>query len=284
MLIGRIYRNKNEEYGIVKNQFWYGVEEWKRNDLGIENFLIDDEFLTPDISEPTCKINNESLIWLPPIARPGKIICVGRNYLEHALEQDKTAEEKPLLFSKYSSSLTGHLSQVPYPQHTENLDYEVELAVVIGKKATKILLDENPMDYVFGYSVANDVTARDVQKEEKQWTRGKAFDYSLPIGPTIVTSDEVTNPSSREIWLTVNSEKRQLSNTSNMIFDIPYLIRYISQDITLEPGDIILTGTPSGVGFYMDPKATLNPGDLVACGITGIGELRFTIEKSNFYI
>ena len=174
--------------------------------------------------------------------------------------------------------MTSHLSTVPYPNHTSNFDYEVELAVVIGKQAIKLRDEENPLDYVFGYTVANDLTARDVQKSEKQWTRGKAFDNSLPIGPYIITIDEITDIQDKDIWLTVNGDKRQLSNTSKMIFSVGFLIHYISQVISLNPGDIILTGTPAGVGFYMNPKATLQSGDHIACGITDIGELRFNIE------
>jgi acylpyruvate hydrolase len=177
--------------------------------------------------------------------------------------------------------MIGHLSTIRYPSHTENFDYEVELAVIIGKKVTKLDTQSDPYDFIFGYTIANDLTARDVQKSEKQWTRGKAFDASLPIGPVIVTKDETGLPNSNDIWLTVNGDTRQLSNTSKMIFDIPFLIHYISQVITLEPGDIILTGTPAGVGYYMDPKATLKPGDQIACGVSGISELRFTISDKS---
>lgn len=278
MKIARIQRGGREEYGIIKNHDWYPYDELVRNDLGIENFIMDTSVLD-DLSskEPACSINDDDIKWMSPIARPGKIICVGRNYLKHAEESGHTAELKPLLFSKYSSSLTGHLSSVPYPSHTENFDYEVELAVVIGKRARKLKEGDDPLDYIFGYTIANDLTARDVQKSEKQWTRGKAFDDSLPLGPYILTKDEIADPFDQEIWLTVNGDKRQLSSTSKMIFTIPFLIRYISQEITLEPGDILLTGTPEGVGFYMNPKSTLQKGDIVGCGVTNIAELRFTI-------
>ncbi|MHA2171490.1 MAG: fumarylacetoacetate hydrolase family protein [Candidatus Kariarchaeaceae archaeon] len=276
MRIGRVYRDQEEEYGLIRDNKWFKADEWSRNNLGIENFLENTTLLNTRFDEK-CPINDESIKWLPPVARPGKIICVGRNYLEHAKEQGKTSEEKPLLFSKYSTSLTGHQSQIEVPNHTQFFDYEVELAVVMSKRASRLDKQANPLDYVFGYTVANDLTARDVQKSEQQWTRGKAFDLSLPIGPYVITADEVGDPGNLEIWLTVNGDKRQLSNTSKMIFDIPFLITYISQTITLEPGDIILTGTPAGVGFYMDPVATLKPNDHVACGVTGIGELRFSI-------
>lgn len=271
MKIARVFLKGKEYYVVVKGNDVF-MTDIIRNDLGIESYF-DTEIL---LGEKLCEINDEELQWLSPVARPGKIICIGRNYLAHAEEQGKEKESEPLLFSKYSSCLVGHQSQVQYPTHTQNLDYEVELAVIIGKKATKIR--NNPISYIFGYSVANDLTARDVQKAEKQWTRGKAFDESLPIGPWIKTSDSV-DPSNLEIWLTVDGEKRQHSNTNRLIFDIPYLIQYISDTITLFPGDIILTGTPAGVGYYMEPKGILKPGNIIQCGITNIGELRFSISE-----
>ncbi len=271
MRIVRVLRDGKEEYGYIKNGNYYNVEIWKRNDIGIENFFNENI----KVEGIQYKLD-ENIKFLAPIRRPGKIICIGRNYLKHSEEQGKTAETKPLLFSKYSTSITHHLAQIPYPNHTKFLDYEVELAVIIGKRASKIDEDE-ALEYVFGYTVANDITARDVQKSEKQWTRGKAFDNSLPLGPAIITRDEIEDPQNLEIWLTVNGDKRQLSNTKNMIFSIKYLISYISQQITLEPGDILLTGTPEGVGYYMEPKGTLNKGDHVACGVEKVGELRFDI-------
>ncbi len=269
MRIARILYNNEEKYVQLKSNELYQIDTIRID--GIESYF-DRKIVT---SDKITDINDENITWLPPVFKPGKIICVGRNYLEHSKEQGMSKEQKPLLFSKYSTSMMGHMSQIEYPQHTHNLDYEVELAVIIGKKARKI--EDDPFNYIFGYTVANDITARDVQKSEKQWTRGKAFDQSLPIGPYIVTRDEV-DPSTQEIWLTVNGEKRQSSHTSLMIFDIPFLIKYISNNITLEPGDIILTGTPAGVGYYMDPKATLQKGDIVQSGITSIGELRFSIK------
>lgn len=271
MKIARFILDEKEQYGIIK-----GGEVFQtnitRDDMGIESFLRGEVIQGGKLT----RVNDEGITWLSPIARPGKIMCVGRNYSAHAKESGMSAEKKPLLFSKYSTSLVGHMAEVTYPDHTENLDYEVELAVIIGKTASK-LVDEDPFDYVFGYSIANDITARDVQKSDKTWTRGKAFDQSLPLGPYIISRDEV-DPMDQEIWLTVNGDKRQLSSTNLMIFDIAFLIKYISQVITLEPGDIILTGTPEGVGFYMEPKATLQKGDFVSCGVTNVGELRFSIK------
>lgn len=205
-------------------------------------------------------------------------MCIGRNYAKHSTEQGKEPEDKPIIFSKFSSCLKGHQSKINKPSNSNFLDYEVELAVVIGKSTSTLNTNDDPLDYVFGYTVANDLTARDIQKSEKQWTRGKGFDQSLPIGPTIITSDEIREPNNNDIWLQVNGGNRQLSNTSNLIFDISFVIQYISEFITLEPCDIILTGTPAGVGYFMEPPQSLQSGDEVSCGITNIGELRFTIQ------
>lgn len=275
MKIARIKINNNEHYGIVTENQFQPIKV-TRNDLGFENFLVSETANFVSNGSPI-NLAEADFSWLPPIARPGKVICIGRNYLAHAEETGNKKEEVPLLFSKYPNCMVGHNSSVPYPSHTEYFDYEVELAVIMGKTASKLAESDDPLKYIFGYTVGNDLTARDVQRSEKQWTRGKAFDNSLPIGPTITTSDEMSNPSDKDIWLTVNGENRQLSNTSRLMFDIPYLIRYISQNITLYPGDIIMTGTPSGVGMYMDPPGTLKKGDQVACGVTDVGELRFNI-------
>ncbi len=277
MKFGRIFHNGSEKYGVIKDGKWYTLDNIKRNDFGIEN-IQELSNLEINIGDADFKLSNEDFTWLPPIARPGKILCVGRNYAEHSAEQGIEPETTPIIFSKFASCLEGHQSKIKIPKATNFLDYEVELAVIIGKSTSNLEDDSNPLDYVFGYTVANDLSARDIQKSENQWTRGKGFDQSLPIGPTIITSDEVYDPNDNDIWLQVNGENRQLSSTSKMIFNVPFLIRYISQLITLEPGDIIITGTPAGVGFFMDPPQPLKPGDVVSCGITGINELRFTIE------
>lgn len=275
MRIGRIIRNNEEEYGILQDGKWY-PQSFTRSDKGIETFLDQD---TVDLNlQNGIDLDKNPITWLPPIAFPGKILCIGRNYAEHSREQGMDPEQQPLIFSKFPTSMIGHNAEVPYPNHTNHLDYEVELAVIIGKQVHQLSQKDDPWSYIFGYTIANDLTARDVQQAEKQWTRGKGFDASLPIGPTIVTSEEVDKPTDNPIWLEVNGEPRQNSNTSHMIFSIPYLIQYISQTITLEPGDIILTGTPEGVGYYMEPKQTLQKGDAVSCGVEGIGTLEFSIK------
>lgn len=275
MKIARILYDGEERYGIVKENSIELIPNPVRNSIGIESFL-DSVFLME--SDATIDRSDEKIHWLPPIARPGKVICVGRNYLAHAEEQGRSAEKRPLLFSKYPSNMVGHNSEIQKPQTGKHLDYEVELAVVIGKEAKHV--ENDVMSYVFGYTVANDLTLRDIQKTDpgKQWTRGKAFDESLPIGPVLVTKDEIEDPMNLEIWLSVNGEIRQKSNTQRMIYDLKYLIRYITESITLYPGDIILTGTPEGVGYFMDPISTLKSGDVVNCGITEVGELKFRIR------
>lgn len=277
MKFGRVDYQGNEYYGIIRDGKFCKVPGIQRNDMGFENFALLKELNISEL-EASFDLNNENLTWLPPVARPSKIICVGRNYLKHVLEVGKAVEDNPILFTKYSDSLVPHMSKIDFPSHGQYLDYEVELAVIIGKTATHVRLSEQPLDYVLGFTIANDLTMRDVQKSEKQWTRGKAFDQSLPIGPWIITVDELKEYKNRDIWLTLNGDKRQLNSTSNMIFDVEFLIRFITEAITLNPGDIILTGTPEGVGFYMDPVSTLQSGDQISCGVTGIGELRFSIK------
>ncbi|MFZ3578848.1 fumarylacetoacetate hydrolase family protein [Virgibacillus sp. DJP39] len=207
-----------------------------------------------------------------PIASPSKIICVGKNYAEHALEMESDIPEFPVLFAKFSNALIGPEDTIQKSSFTEKLDYEVELAVVIGEKASHISKD-NALKYVAGYTIANDISARDLQKRTPQWLQGKTLDNSTPVGPWVVTPEEAGNPSNLFIRSFVNGEKRQESNTSNMIFDVPFLIEFISGLITLNPGDIILTGTPNGVGVAMNPPRFLKNDDVVTLEIENLGKL-----------
>ena len=226
-------------------------------------------------------INNVRI--MAPIPRPLKnIFCIGRNYAEHAMESNKTADpnvqipKHPVIFTKAPTTVIGPGDFIQsHTQITSALDYEVELAVIIGKKAAYVSKDE-AMDYVFGYTILNDVTARDLQKRHLQWFRGKSLDTSAPMGPYLVhksciSADNLTVTSK------VNGELRQNGNTSDFIFDIPTLISTISSGITLEPGDIIATGTPAGVGAFMNPPHFLKPGDEVELSITGLGTLKNTV-------
>jgi 2-keto-4-pentenoate hydratase/2-oxohepta-3-ene-1,7-dioic acid hydratase in catechol pathway len=217
---------------------------------------------------------------LAPIPRPAKnVFCVGRNYAAHVLEGYKARKEKevlpehPQFFTKPPTAVTGPDAPIRLdPNVTEKLDYEVELAVVIGRRGRDIRAAEAD-DYIFGYTIANDVTARDLQRRHDQWFKGKGLDGSCPMGPHIVTRDQLPNVGALSIGLSVNGETRQDGNTRDLIFPIPVIVETLSMGMTLEPGDIISTGTPSGVGYAMDPPRFLQVGDEVTCRIEGIGTL-----------
>ena len=208
-----------------------------------------------------------------PLSEPQKIVCVGLNYVEHIEESDEDQPENPVLFSKYSSALVGPGDAIEWdPALTSEVDYEVELAAVIGKRARRVDHDE-AREYVAGYTIANDVSARDLQFADDQWVRGKTLDTFCPIGPAIVTEDELGDPEELRLWTEVNGERLQDSTTGNLIFGLDELISFCSRAFTLEPGDLILTGTPTGVGVFRDPPVLLDEGDRVTVGIEGIGEL-----------
>ena len=209
-----------------------------------------------------------------PVPRPGKIICVGYNYRDHAAETsaDPAAPEYPNFFAKYANVVIGPYEPMVYPRITIQMDYEGELAVVIGRRG-RYVDEAHALELVAGYTVFNDVTARDYQNRTSQWTIGKSFDTFGPMGPALVTPDEVPDPRNLDLRLTVNGQQMQNSNTRHMIFTIPCLISYLTQAITLEPGDVISTGTPSGLGSMRQPPFWLKPGDLVNVCIEGIGEL-----------
>ncbi len=223
-------------------------------------------------------VSKKDVIIGPPVTKPGKIICVGHNYREHILEMKREIPEYPVLFAKFSNAVSGPEDTIPFPLITEKLDYEAEFAVVIGKTAKDVPLDE-AFDYVAGYTIVNDVTFRDLQKRTLQWLQGKSPDGSAPMGPWLVTKDELPDPTGLEISLTVNGDERQRSNTSNLVFTVPRLIEYISSIMTLEPGDVILTGTPGGVGVAMDPPTFLKDGDVVSITVDKIGTLENTVKK-----
>ncbi|MEX2643978.1 MAG: fumarylacetoacetate hydrolase family protein [Acetobacterales bacterium] len=209
---------------------------------------------------------------LAPVPRPPKITCVGLNYRDHALEGGNPIPEHPVLFSKYPVSVIGPGETIRLPKVSTRVDYEGEFAVVIGKRA-KHVAKADALDVVAGYTVMNDVSARDWQKRTSQWMVGKAFDTFAPMGPALVTKDEVPDPHALSIRTYVNGELRQDSNTRELIFGVDDLIAEISQIWTLEPGDVILTGTPSGVGAYWDPPKLLKAGDRVRIEIEKVGVL-----------
>ena len=218
--------------------------------------------------------DEEDVEWGPCVTQPNKIICVGLNYRKHADETNSPYPEVPILFSKFNNTLTGHKCKIAVPKVTQRLDYEVELGVVIGKEA-KYVSKEDALDYVFGYCTANDLSARDLQKKTHQWLLGKTCDDFSPIGPYLVTADEVPNPNNLQLKTYVNGEKRQDSNTSDMIFYVDEIVSYISQHMTLTPGDVILTGTPEGViiGYPREKRVYLKPGDVVTVEVEKLGTL-----------
>ncbi|MBI1791737.1 MAG: fumarylacetoacetate hydrolase family protein [Acidobacteria bacterium] len=210
---------------------------------------------------------------LAPIPRPPKIICVGLNYRDHAEESKMEIPKVPTLFSKYSTAVIGPGAPIVLPKVSEKPDYEAEFAVVIGRGGRNIPGVEW-REHVFGYTNLNDVSARDYQMATTQWMIGKTFDTFCPMGPWLTTADEIPDPHALDIRITINGEVLQHSNTRHLIFGIPDLIEYLSKVLTLEPGDVISTGTPAGVGFARKPPRWLRPGDEVVVAVEGLGELR----------
>ncbi|HKI46280.1 MAG TPA: fumarylacetoacetate hydrolase family protein [Balneolales bacterium] len=215
-----------------------------------------------------------------PLNNPSKIVAIGLNYVDHASESKMELPESPLVFTKFPSSITAPFGSIRIPENlTNEVDYEAELGVVIGRKAKNVPLNQ-ALSYVFGYTVLNDVSARDLQFGDKQWVRGKSLDTFCPMGPFIITADEIPDPQNLEIGCSVNGQTLQDANTKDMIFNVADLISQLSYSFTLEPGDIIATGTPSGVGFSRKPPVLLKPGDTVKTWVKGIGELVNPVKKA----
>ncbi len=216
--------------------------------------------------------------FLPVVPNPQKILCVGLNYADHARESGAEVPPEPVIFSKFASALAGHGQPIVLPRASGEVDYEAELVVVIGRRG-KHIPEQQALDHVAGYACGHDVSARDWQlrKPGGQWLLGKTFDTFAPVGPYLVTRDEVPDPHQLDISLRLNSETMQQSNTRELIFSIPQLIAYISQVMTLEVGDLIFTGTPSGVGFSRKPPVFLTPGDVAEVEIQHLGTLRNTV-------
>lgn len=215
---------------------------------------------------------------LAVIPDPQKIVCLGLNYRDHAIESGMDIPPEPVLFSKYPSALIGHGAKIVLPSVSDQVDYEAELVIVVGRRAKHVTQDQ-AMDYVAGFAVGHDVSARDWQlnKPGKQWMAGKTFDTFAPVGPVLVTRDEVPNPSALGIRLRLNGQTMQDSSTAQLIFDVPYTISYLSKIVTLEPGDLIFTGTPPGVGMARKPPVWLKAGDVVEVEIDGLGVLSNTV-------
>jgi len=245
---------------------------------------VDETFFTQGWLEKAAAVEDEGqemeVRLGSPVVRPSKIICVGKNYAEHAKEGGFDKPETPVLFSKASGTLNGPYDPIRMPLSSRQVDWEVELAVIVGKKARRIEAEE-AFDYIAGVSVMNDVSGRDAQFSDGQWFRGKSFDTFAPLGPALVTLDEVGDVDNLNLTAMVDGVVMQEGNTRDLIFSIPYLMAYISRDITLFPGDILSTGTPSGVGIFRDPPIVLQPGNVVECRIDGIGAIRNEVIENN---
>jgi len=231
-------------------------------------FEVEDRFAVPV----------DAVTFLPPVY-PSKIVAIGRNYVDHATEGGSEPPTAPLIFNKLPNSLSAHNAPIVLHKISTQIDYEGELAVVIGRRATRVSESE-ALDYVFGYSLINDVSARDLQFGDGQWVRGKSLDGFAPLGPFITTRDEIPDVQALNIEGRLNGEVMQSSNTSKMIFGVAYLVSYISQGITLEPGDVIATGTPDGVGIFRKPPVLLKAGDVYEVTIEGLGTLRNPVVES----
>ncbi len=213
---------------------------------------------------------------LPPVPNPAKILCIGLNYRDHAIEGNKPIPDEPVIFGKFPNTLIAHGDPIKLPKVAKKVDYEAELVIVIGKTGKNIPNNDSAFDYVGGYTVGHDVSARDWQfiGAEKQWIIGKTFDTFAPTGPVLVTTDELTNPHKLQVQLRLNGTTLQNSNTKEFIFGVPHVLWSLSQCVTLEPGDLIFTGPPPGVGIARTPPILLKAGDVAEVEIEGIGTLR----------
>jgi 2-keto-4-pentenoate hydratase/2-oxohepta-3-ene-1,7-dioic acid hydratase in catechol pathway len=234
--------------------------------------------LASSVNKTPFLLEESALTIGPCVTHPNKIICVGLNYRQHAIETNAAIPEYPILFNKFNNTLTGHNHEVPLPKVSQKVDYEAELVIVIGKTA-KYIEKADALSHVFGYCNVNDLSARDLQLRTQQWLLGKSCDKFSPLGPYLVTADEVGDPNKLQIKCIVNGDVRQNSNTADMIFHCDEIVSYISQHMTLVPGDIILTGTPEGVvfGYPVDKQVLLKDGDIVTIEIEKLGSITYTI-------
>lgn len=242
----------------------------------LENFI---QYALDNVeNSPSWLLDESHLHLAPAVPEPGKIICVGLNYRRHAAESGMAEPSSPVLFSKFNNAVAAPGEPVPLPDNAEQYDYEVELAVVIGRQARHVS-EEDALKYVWGYCNANDVSARDLQTRTSQWLLGKSLDKFMPLGPYLVSSDEVDDPQQLRLRCWVNGQLRQNSSTADMIFSVAYLVSYISQYMTLLPGDLILTGTPEGVILGMTEKVWLKPGDEVTVEVDKLGRLTNVMSR-----
>ena len=262
-----------EKTGVIINDTWYDTSAFG-GDYN-EQFFEDNGL---ERLEEFVKANEGALIEVSkdtrlgsPVARPSKIVCIGLNYADHARETNAPIPPEPVIFMKSTTALVGPNDDIIIPKNSVKTDWEVELAVVIGKKASYVE-EAEALDYVAGYVLHNDVSEREFQIERNgTWDKGKGCDTFAPLGPFLATQDEIADVNNLRLWLTVNGQKMQDGNTSNFIFNVPFVIAYVSQFMTLLPGDVISTGTPAGVGLGFKPPVYLKEGDVVELGIDGLG-------------
>jgi acylpyruvate hydrolase len=245
--------------------------------INVVRQIVDRYENTPD-DERLMTHPMDSVTLEAPIPRPGKIVALGKNYLDHVEETGSDVPEFPVVFTKFSSSVIGPDDPIVIPKVSSKIDWEVELGVVIGKSC-KDVSEEQALDYIAGYTIINDVSARDIQMDDEQWVRGKSLDTFCPMGPCIVTQDEMGDASGLKMHTKVNGEIKQDSSTSNLMYKVKQIISFLSKSFVLEPGDVIATGTPAGVGFVRDPPEFLKPGDNVELYIEKIGYLRNPVTK-----
>jgi 2,4-didehydro-3-deoxy-L-rhamnonate hydrolase len=275
MKLIRFGETGKEKPGVIIDDKWFDVSEYI-NDYD-EDFLGKDglSILKTNISEKKLKEISRDIRLGPPIARPSKIVCIGLNYSDHATESKMQLPVEPVIFFKATTAIMGPNDDLIIPKNSKKTDWEVELAVVIGKKASYV--DEAvAMDHVAGYVLHNDYSEREFQLERSgQWVKGKSCDTFAPLGPFLATQDEISNVDDLRLWLTVNGTIMQDGNTKNLVFKIPHLVSYVSQFMTLLPGDIISTGTPAGVGLGQKPEPVyIKAGDVMELGIHGLGSSR----------
>jgi 2,4-diketo-3-deoxy-L-fuconate hydrolase len=278
MRLCRYGKDGYEKPGMIDSQ-------GQLRDLSTIMQSIDQFALSPKGLAKLAKIRPESLALVRNEPRMGvpytgitKFVAIGLNYVDHAKEAGQPIPPEPVVFMKTTTSIMGPNDDIVTPKNSTKLDYEVELGIVIGTKA-RYVEEHKALEHVAGYAIVNDVSERAFQLQSSQWDKGKGFDTSGPIGPWLVTTDEITDPQTLDLWLDVNSERRQQSNTRNMIFSCAKLVSYCSHFMTLMPGDIITTGTPHGVALGIkDRDAFLKPGDVVTLGIKGLGEQRQRVQ------
>ena len=261
---------------------WFDMDgPWFQEARQVAAAIVADEAAFMDAQEQRWLVPSSDAYWFAPVPRPGKIICIGLNYRDHAAESKMAIPETPVIFSKFPTCVIAPGEPVVLPPQSKQVDYEAELAVVIGRRAKNVSATR-AYDYVLGYTAFNDVSARDFQFADGQWQRGKSCDTFAPMGQTIITTDAIPDPHKLSIKLTLNGQTMQDSNTDQMIFDVPRLIEFLSETITLEPGDVIATGTPPGVGFARNPPVFLKAGDQMEVLIEGMGGLgNPVVEEKN---